>query len=61
MLILYIVKREDKEVNLLLVHVDDIDISGNNEVSIRKLKTFTLNISYERAGYIYFLGIEIAR
>lgn len=62
MLILYyIVKKEDAEVTLLLFYVDDINIIGNNEVSIRKLKYFTLKNLYERARYIYFLWIEIAR
>ena len=48
---------------MLIVYVDDIILTGNNEEEIRKLKKF-LALEFEikdLGGLKYFLGMEIAR
>jgi len=56
--------KTDKEVFIaLLVYVDDIVITGNNEIEIEKVKSFlkTQFLIKDLGALKYFLGIEVLR
>ena len=57
------IKRSSKSFLALLVYVDDVLITGTNEVDILHVKRFLHSVfSIKDLGYAkYFLGLEIAR
>lgn len=57
------IKQDSSDITLLLVYVDDIVITRNNEDSIYALKSFLhSHLQIRDLGpHHYFLGIEIAR
>lgn len=56
-------KRRNMKVVILVVHVDDIVVTGNDGDEINKLKEFLrIVLEIKDLGMLkYFLGIEVAR
>lgn len=55
--------RKDIYITMVLVYVDDIIITGNNDLATKALKDFLYNHFHIRNLEIlkYFLGIKVAR
>jgi hypothetical protein len=60
---LYIVKRMDRKVMTLIVYIDDIVVTSNDELEIAQLKrNIAREFENKEMGSLkYFLGIEVAR
>ena len=61
-IILFFVKRKNLKVVILVVYVDDIVSTGDDDGEIFRLKSFQIGGEIKDLGLLkYFLGIEVAR